>query len=69
MATEGSYNRRNQVQIDLEEYEAKNAQIGALSEELRELKEKKGTNKESWMSLAPEYFSRWRIFPRAFITM
>ena len=30
MANEGSYNRRNQVQIDLEEYEAKNAQIGAL---------------------------------------
>ena len=56
-----SYNRRNQVQIDLEEYEAKNAQIGALSEELRELKEKKGPNKESWMWLAPEYFSRFRM--------
>ena len=27
---------------------------------------KKTTN---WIWLAPEYFSRWRLFPRAFISM
>ena len=26
-------------------------------------------DKRGWMWVAPEYFSRWRIFPRAFITM
>ena len=25
--------------------------------------------KNSWLWHAPEYFSRWRLFPRAFITM
>ncbi len=24
-------------------------------------------NKEGWLWLAPEYFNRWRMFPRAFI--
>ena len=63
------YNRRNQVQIDLAEYEAKNAQIGALKDEIQKMKDAAGPNKMGWMWLAPEYFSRWRIFPRAFITM
>tara|TARA_B100000579_G_C22782308_1_gene829995 strand:- start:1093 stop:1461 length:369 start_codon:yes stop_codon:yes gene_type:complete len=66
---EQSYNQRNQVQIDLEEYEAKNAQIGALKDEIQKMKDSAGPNKTGWMWLAPEYFSRWRIFPRAFITM
>lgn len=26
-------------------------------------------DKRGWMWVAPEYFSRWRIFPRVFITM
>lgn len=26
-------------------------------------------NKNNWLWHAPEYFSRWRLFPRAFITM
>mgnify|MGYP003674000872 CR=1 FL=1 len=26
-------------------------------------------NKVDWWWHAPEYFSRWRLFPRAFITM
>ena len=63
------YNRRNQVQIDLVEYEAKNAQIGALKDQIQKMKDAQGPNKMGWMWLAPEYFSRWRIFPRAFITM
>ena len=63
------YNRRNQVQIDLVEYEAKNAQIGALKDQIQKMKDAQGPNKMGWLWLAPEYFSRWRIFPRAFITM
>ena len=62
-----SYNRRNQVQIDLEEYEAKNAKIGALKDEIQKMKDAAGPNKMGWLWLAPEYFSRWRIFPRAFL--
>ena len=64
-----SYNRRNQVQIDLAEYEAKNAQIGALKDEIQKMKDASGPSKTGWMWLAPEYFSRWRVFPRVFITM
>ena len=26
-------------------------------------------NTTNWIGLAPEYFSRWRLFPRAFISM
>ena len=26
-------------------------------------------NSEKWLMRAPEYFSRWRLFPRAFISM
>ena len=36
------YNRRNQVQIDLAEYEAKNAQIGALKDEIVPVKIQRG---------------------------
>jgi hypothetical protein len=28
---------------------------------------KKQVNKNSWFWLAPEYFSKWRVFPRGFI--
>ena len=70
MSDEGqNYNQRNQVQIDLVEYEEKNAQIGALKDEIQKMKDAAGPNKMGWMWLAPEDFSRWRIFPRAFITM
>ena len=69
MTEQQSYNQRNQVQIDLEEYEAKNAEIGALKDEIQKMKDAAGPNKIGWLWLAPEYFSRWRIFPRAFITM
>ena len=27
----------------------------------------KTVNKHGWLWLAPEYFNRWRVFPRAFI--
>ena len=64
-----NYNERNQVQIDLAEYEAKNAQIGALKDEIQKMKDANGPNTTGWMWLAPEYFSRWRIYPRGFITM
>ena len=64
-----SYNQRNQVQIDLAEYEEKNAQIGALKDEIQKMKDASGPNTTGWMWLAPEYFSRWRIFPRAFISI
>ena len=29
----------------------------------------KPVNKTGWLWVAPEYFSRWRIFPRCFISM
>ena len=29
----------------------------------------KPVNKTGWLWVAPEYFSRWRIFPRGFISM
>lgn len=27
----------------------------------------KNVNKEGWLWLAPEYFNRWRVFPRSFV--
>lgn len=69
MEQQQNYNERNQVQIDLAEYEAKNAKIGALKDEIQKMKDANGPNTTGWLWLAPEYFSRWRIFPRAFITM
>ena len=59
MAEQQSYNQRNQVQIDLEEYEAKNAEIGALKDEIQKMKDAAGPNKIGWLWLAPEYFSRF----------
>ena len=29
----------------------------------------KPVSKDGWLWIAPEYFSRWRIFPRVFISM
>jgi len=60
------------VQLSLEEYEALKAQAAPVEEEAP-----KGDNKpwwaapddRGWLWIAPEYFSRWRIFPRAFISM
>ena len=69
MEQQQNYNERNQVQIDLAEYEAKNAQIGALKDEIQKMKDANGPNTTGWMWLAPEYFSRWRIFPRAFLSV
>jgi|TARA_B100000929_G_scaffold115238_1_gene91443 hypothetical protein len=43
-----------------------------LEEELENLKnqrEKPVKSPINWLWAAPEYFSRWRLFPRAFISM
>jgi hypothetical protein len=31
------------------------------------MSEEDNVNKDGWLWLAPEYFNRWRVFPRAFI--
>ena len=54
MEQQSNYNQRNQVQIDLAEYEEKNAQIGALKDEIQKMKDASGPNTTGWMWLAPE---------------
>lgn len=43
--------------------------INTYDESINKGEETKMMKKNSWLWHAPEYFSRWRLFPRAFITM
>ena len=43
--------------------------INTYDESINKGEENKMIKKTSWLWHAPEYFSRWRLFPRAFITM
>lgn len=43
--------------------------INTYDESINKGEETKMIKKTSWLWHAPEYFSRWRLFPRAFITM
>ena len=45
---------------DLEEADTGSPIAGAFN---------KPVSKNGWLWIAPEYFSRWRLFPRAFISM
>jgi hypothetical protein len=43
--------------------------INTYDERINQRRGNKMMTKNSWLWHAPEYFSRWRLFPRAFITM
>jgi len=62
---------KNTVNVDRAEYDAMRDKIAALEAEAPAEKEevvwREATKSVLWV--APEYFSRWRLFPRAFITM
>lgn len=61
---------KNTVNVDRSEYDK-------MRDKIAELEDKSSTpgflakpvSKTGWLWIAPEYFSRWRIFPRVFISM
>ena len=62
--------RQNFVEISLEEYEELKAQIPGDEPEAPAAKPWwSAPDDRGWIWIAPEYFSRWRLFPRAFISM
>ena len=66
---------KNTVNVDRAEYDAMRDKIAALEADAPAPADSDGwwktrpVSKEGWLWIAPEYFSRWRIFPRAFISM
>ena len=62
--------RENFVEISLEEYEELKAQIPGDEPAAPPSKPWwSAPDDRGWIWIAPEYFSRWRLFPRAFISM
>ena len=62
--------RENFVEISLDEYEELKAQIPDPDEEKPSGRPWwQAPDERGWIWVAPEYFSRWRLFPRAFISM
>ena len=62
--------RENFVEISLDEYEELKAQIPSDEPEADSAKPWwSAPDDRGWIWIAPEYFSRWRLFPRAFISM
>ena len=62
--------RENFVEISLEEYEELKAQIPGDEPAVPPSKPWwSAPDDRGWIWIAPEYFSRWRLFPRAFISM
>lgn len=62
----------DQVTLSLAEYEALKAAASPEEEEEAASSGKpwwSAPDDRGWLWIAPEYFSRWRIFPRAFISM
>jgi hypothetical protein len=59
----------NTVNVDRAEYDAMRDKITKLESIAPEKVDSWREATKSWMWVAPEYFSRWRLFPRAFITM
>ena len=59
------------VNLSLEEYEALKTAAAPVEEEPAAATKPwwSAPDDRGWMWIAPEYFSRWRIFPRAFISM
>ena len=66
---------KNTVNVDRAEYDAMRDKIAALEADAPAPADSDGwwktrpVSKEGWLWIAPEYFSRWRIFPRAFLTV
>ena len=61
---------KSEVNISLEEYEALKAAAAPAEEEAAPGKPWwSAPDDRGWIWIAPEYFSRWRLFPRAFISM
>jgi len=62
--------RESIVELSLEEYEALKGQIPGDEPEAPPAKPWwSAPDDRGWIWIAPEYFSRWRLFPRAFISM
>ena len=62
--------RENFVEISLAEYEELKAQIPGDDPEAADANPWwSAPDDRGWIWIAPEYFSRWRLFPRAFISM
>jgi len=62
--------RENFVEISLAEYEELKAQIPGDEPAAPPSKPWwSAPDERGWIWIAPEYFSRWRLFPRAFISM
>ena len=62
--------RNSDVNLSLEEYEALKAAAAPAEEEAPPSKPWwSAPDDRGWIWIAPEYFSRWRLFPRAFISM
>tara|TARA_B100000287_G_scaffold428878_1_gene481104 strand:- start:1261 stop:1617 length:357 start_codon:yes stop_codon:yes gene_type:complete len=62
--------RENFVEISLAEYEELKAQIPGDEPAAPPSKPWwHAPDDRGWIWVAPEYFSRWRLFPRAFISM
>ena len=61
---------KSEVNISLEEYEALKAAATPAEEAAPPSKPWwSAPDDRGWIWIAPEYFSRWRLFPRAFISM
>ena len=62
--------RNSDVNLSLEEYEALKAAAAPAEEEAPPSKPWwSAPDDRGWIWIAPEYFSRWRLFPRAFISI
>lgn len=60
----------DQVTLSLEEYEAlKSAAVEEKAPADPSTPWWHAPDERGWLWIAPEYFSRWRIFPRVFISM
>ena len=66
---------KNTVNVDRAEYDAMRDKIAELEADAPAPADgdswwkTKPVSKDGWLWIAPEYFSRWRLFPRAFISM
>ena len=65
---------KNTVNVDRAEYDAMRDRIAELESDAPAPADADGwwktkpVSKDGWLWIAPEYFSRWRIFPRVSMT-
>ena len=63
---------KDTVNVNRDDYDAMRDRINELEDDgTSDIYDtlNKPVNKTGWLWVAPEYFSRWRIFPRCFISM